>query len=104
MDENTHIIGWIKPISNQLDQRKNQVNEPKQEMGEEEYEEEDEEDEFNKYYESPLDSIDEVKYIGDILRGQICGSYMGLMSNEGQEKLSYLILNAPSKFNDLKNY
>jgi hypothetical protein len=104
MDENTHIMGWIKPINNQLNQRNNQETEPKQEMDDEEYEEEDEEDEFNKYYESPLDSIDEVKYIGDILRGQICDWYMGLMSNEGQQKLSYLILNAPSKFNDLNHH
>jgi hypothetical protein len=39
----------------------------------------DEEDEFNKYYESPLDSIDDINYIGGILRGANCSLYMGLM-------------------------
>ncbi len=53
-------------------------------MEEEDSGEEDDDDEFNKYYESPLDNIDEIQYISNVLRSSNCQAYMSLMRNDLQ--------------------
>lgn len=54
------------------------------------------EEEFNKFYDSPLDKIDEIKWLENVLKGE--GSpYCALLSTQEQEQLSLYFTNAPPK-------
>lgn len=86
-DENTHMIGWQGPAPSSKDMMLG---------GEEESEDDDWEQEFNKYYVSPLDKVEELKYLEDVLArtNNIYGPYM---SQEKQQQLSLYFANAPLK-------
>ena len=86
-DENTHLLGWDGPAPSNKDMMLG---------GEDEESESDWEEEFNKYYISPLDKVDELKFLQEVMTrmGHIYGPYM---SQEKQEKLSHYFSNAPPK-------
>jgi hypothetical protein len=89
-DENTHMIGW-QPSGNA-------TNKDLMLRGEEEEEDLDWEEEFNKFYVSPLDQNDELKFLAEVMQrlGHVYGPYM---SQSKQEELSLYLANAPEKNN-----
>lgn len=62
---------------------------------EEEEEDNDWEEEFNKFYDSPLDKIDEVRWLENALKD--ASSYCALLDKGKQEELALYFLNAPPK-------
>lgn len=87
-DENTHMMGLGGMAASKNDMLLG--------GGEEEEEDDDWEKEFNKYYSSPLDKIEEIKYLQDVMakNNHIYGQYM---SQEKQQQLSVYFDNAPLK-------
>ena len=61
--------------------------------GDEDDSDSDWEEEFNKFYVSPLEKVEELKYLEDVMKrmGHIYGAYM---SQEKQEQLSQYLANA----------
>lgn len=87
-DENTHVMGWKS--SQNATEKDLLLKAP------EEDEDNDWEQEFNKFYVSPLDSIDELKYLEEVFKqkGHIYGDYM---SPDQRQKLVLYLSNAPQK-------
>ena len=86
-DENSMMVGW---------QGKGATANDLQLREEEEEEDNDWEEEFNKFYDSPLDQVDEVRWLESVLKGA-GSSYCGLLDQRRQEELALYFLNAPAK-------
>ena len=88
-DENTHMLGWAN---------KPQVTEKDMQLKEAEEDEEDGdwEEEFNKFYDSPFDKIDEVRWLENVLKGEAI-QYCNFMTPKKQEEIAFCFSNAPAK-------
>lgn len=53
------MLGWQQPAASQKDLQ----------LQEDDEDDNDWEEEFNKFYDSPLDKIDEIKWLENILKG-----------------------------------
>jgi hypothetical protein len=90
-DENSLMIGW----------QQNKVNATEKDLLLKEANNDDDEDndweeEFNKFYDSPFDKLDEIKWLENVLKGE-GSSYCELMSKNKQEELAVYFANAPPK-------
>ncbi len=85
-DENSMMLGWQQKGPSQKDLQ----------LQEDEDEDNDWEEEFNKFYDSPLDKIDEIKWIENAMQGE-GRPYSALLSTQQQEQLSLYFNNAPPK-------
>lgn len=80
------MLGWQQKGATQKDLQ----------LQEDDEDDNDWEEEFNKFYDSPLDKIDEIKWLENVLKGE--GSpYCTLLSTQEQEQLSLYFTNAPPK-------
>ena len=86
-DENTHVAGFhgLNPSEKDMMLK-----------GDDEDSESDWQQEFNKYYISPLDKVEELKYLQDVM-GRLNHIYSPYMSQEKQEQLGLYLSNAPPK-------
>ena len=64
--------------------------------GDDEESDDDWEEQFNKFYISPLDKIEELKFLQDVM-SRMNHIYGAFMSQEKQEQLSVYLINAPPK-------
>lgn len=88
-DENSMMLGWNQ-------QRPAPTDKDLQLGGEEEEEDHDWEQEFNKFYDSPYDALDEIAYLQGALKGS-ASNYLTFMNQKGQQDLGLYFANAPPK-------
>ena len=80
------MLGWQQPAASQKDLQ----------LQDDEDDDNDWEEEFNKFYDSPLDKIDEIKWLENVLKGE-GRPYLGLLNISQQEEISLYFTNAPPK-------
>jgi len=85
-EDNSMMLGWQQPAASQKDLQ----------LQEDEEDDNDWEEEFNKFYDSPLDKIDEIKWLENVLKGE-GRPYFGLLNISQQEEISLYFTNAPPK-------
>jgi hypothetical protein len=88
-DENSMMVGWQQ-------QGRPGASERDLQLQEDEDDDNDWEEEFNKFYDSPYDKIDEIKWLENALRGS-ANTYFSLMNQEKQNELALYFANAPAK-------
>lgn len=85
-DENSMMLGW----------QQNPATEKDLQLQEDEEEDNDWEEEFNKFYDSPLDKIDEIKWLENALKGE-GQPYLALLTPQQQDDLALYFANVPPK-------